>query len=88
LLLVRPAHAIACDDPCVSTDYEPYVAEPAEPARPQTLARLRTWIAWLAALVLVAALAFLWADGRGEEDPSLQIPAEQLEASRTAPGRS
>lgn len=60
------------------TDYEPYVAEPAEPAPREQLARLRPLLAWMAALIVVAALAFVWVRNSGSEDPSLDVPADQL----------
>lgn len=68
------------------TDYEPYVAEPAEPARRERLARLRPKLAWVAALLVIAALAFIWVRNAGSEDPSLDVPADQLTAPPADPG--
>lgn len=56
------------------TDYEPYLAEPAEPVVPGKLARWRPLLSVLATLLVVLALAFMWVDSRGEQDPALTAP--------------
>ena len=60
------------------TDYEPYVSDPAEAPPRERLARMRPTLAWLAGIVLILALAFTWVQGAGSEDPSLNVPADQL----------
>lgn len=60
------------------TDFDPYVADPAEPAPRERLARWRPLLAWLAALLIVAAMVFVWVRNSGSEDPSLDVPVDQL----------
>lgn len=56
--------------------YEPYVADPAEPAGRPVLERWRP-LAWFAlVLILLIAGSSLYLEGRGEEDPALQFPAQ------------
>jgi hypothetical protein len=59
----------------VSTDYEPYVADPAEPPARRRLARLApaVWVVLLA--VLLAGLTSVYWIGRGQEDPALTVPS-------------
>ena len=61
----------------MSTDYEPYVGDPAEPPPRRRLARLQPLIVSVAILVLVVALGALYFIGRGEEDPALTVPASE-----------
>lgn len=61
------------------TDYEPYVADPAEPAPRQALQGLRPWlIAAIVALLLAGLTLPLW-QRAAEQDPSLEVPQEELE---------
>jgi hypothetical protein len=59
----------------VSTDYEPYVADPTEPPPRRRLARLQPLIIAMALIILVVAAGSRYFIGRGEEDPALEVPA-------------
>ena len=60
------------------TDFEPYVAEPSEPRPRPPLAGLRPLLAWFAAVLVIVALAYTWLQGAGAEDPSLNVPVDEL----------
>ena len=67
------------------TDFDPYVADPAEPAARERLAHWRPVLSWLSALLIVAAMVFVWVRNSGSEDPSLDVPVDQLTPAATAP---
>jgi len=66
-----------------STDYEPFVADPAEIPAQAKLVRLRPAAAWLAAIILLSSVTALWAMSRDDQDPSLVVPEHRLQ---TEPG--
>jgi hypothetical protein len=63
----------------VSTDYEPYVQDPAEPPARRHLARLAPALWAILLVVLVIGLTSVYWIGRGEEDPALTVPSSSEE---------
>jgi hypothetical protein len=59
------------------TDYEPYVRDPAERPPARLLQGQRTKVGVLAALVLVAAVSWIFASSYAEQDPALEVPLEE-----------
>lgn len=54
--------------------HEPYVNDAAEPPARPLLAAVRPAVAVIAAALLLVALATLFLQGRGQQDPSLRVP--------------
>jgi hypothetical protein len=61
------------------TDYEPYVADPAEPKPRPWLARLRPLVVTLIIAIIAGAVLFMFIRDRAEQDPSLEVPVEDLQ---------
>ena len=61
----------------MSTDYEPYVADPAEPPARRRLARLAPALWIVIVLVLLIGTTAVYWTGRGQEDPALTVPQSE-----------
>jgi hypothetical protein len=68
------------------TDYEPYVADPAEPKPRPRLARFRPLVVILIVALIAGALFFMFIRDRAEQDPSLEVPVEDLQEVEPAEG--